>query len=491
MDDGSDSAEIDQIVDRHCAQDDRIHAIRLNRNQGISAASNVALGLADGEFVAMLDHDDELSPHALYHFVDALNHNPSGDVFYSDEDQIDEGGLRSDPFFKPDWSPDLILAENYVNHLMIFRKSLGLEVGGFRSNFDLSQDHDILLRMSVKARQVVHIPKILYHWRTSARSLRRASQLEHRAMDSSRRAIADHLAATGVRAAVEQGEVPFRWRVRYAIPENQRVQILIPSARVEILEACLRSIAQRTDYRDYEIAVLDNSRGTAIEQFVRRWNKGRPLKYVDLRNQPFNYSALNNSAARESDARLLLFLNDDTTVITPGWLTAMVELASRPEVGAVGAKLLYPDGTLQHCGVVVGLFGMCGHAFKGSLDEERQYFDFPTVIRNVSAVTGACMMVQAERFWECGGFDEDAFPIAYQDVDLCLKLRQKGYRVLVTPHARLYHHEAASKRPGDRDPSTREAIAFQNRWKSVIEHDPFYNPNLTRTEEDYSCRRKG
>lgn len=490
-DDGSHSADIDAILNHHSSLDPRIQLVRLPANQGISEASNAALGLARGEFVALLDHDDELSPHALYHFVEALNRNPGGDIFYSDEDQIDEEGLRSDPFFKPDWSPDLVLAENYVNHLMIFRRSLASEVGGFRGNFDLSQDHDILLRMSSKARQVVHIPKILYHWRTDVYSMQRASHREGRAMESSRRAIADHLAANGIRATVERGAVSSRWRVRYAIPDNQRVQILIPSAQVEILEPCLGSIAQKTEYSDYEIAVLDNSHTDGIKRFVQRWNsQARPLKYVDFRQRPFNFSALNNAAARESDAPLLLFLNDDTAVISPGWLTAMVELASRREVGAVGAKLLYPDGTLQHSGVVVGLFDICGHAFRGALDEQRQYFDFPSVIRNVSAVTGACMMVPAKRFWECGGFDEDALPIAYQDVDLCLKLGQRGYRVLVTPHARLYHREATSKRFEDKDPTSSETLTFQTRWKAVIENDPFYNPNLTRCAEDYSCRKK-
>jgi len=491
VDDGSQSPGIDEIVDRHSSLDARVQLVRLPSNQGISAASNAALAMARGEFVALLDHDDELSPNALYHFVDAINQNPEADIFYSDEDHLDEAGLRSDPFFKPDWSPDLILAENYVNHLMIFRRSLAVEVGGFRGNFDLSQDHDILLRMSVRARGIVHIAKILYHWRTDIYSMRRASQWEYRAIESSRRVIADHLNATGIRATVEPGEVFPRWRVRYAIPDNQRVQIQIPSANVELLERCLRSIVQKTGYPDYEIAVLDNSRANRIERFVRRWNiDGRPLKYVDFRHRPFNFSALNNAAVRESDAPLLLFLNDDITVITPDWLTAMVELASRPEVGAVGAKLLYPDGTIQHAGVVVGLFDICGHAFRGASDEDPLYFDFPSVIRDVSAVTAACMMVPAKRFRECGGFDEDALPIAYQDVDLCLKLRQRGYRVLVTPHARLYHHEAASKRPQDQDPSPAEAMAFKARWKAIIEHDPFYNPNLTRSDENYSYRKK-
>ena len=212
---------------------------------------------------------------------------------------------------------------------------------------------------------------------------------------------------------------------------------------------------------------------------------------MDFRRRPFSFSALNNAAARESDAPLLLFLNDDITVITPDWLTAMVELASRPEVGAVGAKLLYPDGTIQHAGVVSGACSTsCGHAFRSACEEDRLYFDFPSVIRDVSAVTAACMMVPAQRFRECGGFDEDALPIAYQDVDLCLKLRRAGYRVLVTPHARLYHHEASSKHRGDREPSLSETMAFQERWKAVIADDPFYNPNLTRSDESYSCRKR-
>lgn len=487
-DDGSQSAEVDAVLARHAGE--QIRVVRLSSNQGISAASNAALRLARGEFVALLDHDDELSPHALYHFAAALNRDSDADIFYSDEDQIDETGFRSEPFFKPDWSPSLILAENYVNHLMIFRRSLAEQVGGFRSAFDLSQDHDLLLRMSRKARGIVHIPKILYHWRTEVYSTRRASRSERRAIESSRRAIADHLNAAGIAARVEPGEIEPRWRVRYAIPDRQRVEILIPSARAELLERCLCSVRETTDYPDYQIAVLDNSRSDRIERLVRRMGTSLKLKHLDLRHRPFNFSALNNEAARHSEAPLLLFLNDDTTAIHPGWLTAMVELASQPGVGAVGAKLLYPDGTIQHAGVVLGLFDICGHAFKGACADERQYFDFPQVIRDVSAVTGACMMVPADRFRECGGFDEEALPIAYQDVDLCLKLRQNGYRVLFTPHARLYHHEATSKRPEDKDPSPSEILAFRSRWKAVIENDPFYNPNLTREAEDYGYRRK-
>jgi O-antigen biosynthesis protein len=490
-DDGSRSQEIDRLLDRYALQDSRIRVVRLPENRGISAASNAALGLATGEFVALLDHDDELAQDALYHFVDALNHHPGADIFYSDEDHLDESGLRSDPFFKPDWSPDLILSENYVCHLMVFRRTLCDEVGGFRSEVDLSQDHDLLLRMSAKAREIIHIPRILYHWRTDVYSMNRASSLEKRALESSRRAVDDFLRAAGIPASIEPGLRPSRWRIRYPIPAGARVRIMIPSTKAELLERCVASVVDKTDYPHYEIAVLDNSGSNRIEKFVRGWSRpGSRLGYFDFRNTPFNYSAMHNAAAHETDAPLLLFLNDDVSVITHGWLRAMVELACRPEVGAVGAKLLYPDDTIQHAGVILGCFDICGHAFRGHPASERTYYDFPDILRNVSAVTAACIMVPRERFLECGGFDAECLPVAYQDVDLCLKLNQRGYRVLYTPFAQLYHYEAASKPPEDRDPRPNETRAFQTRWKDLIENDPFYNPNLTRDAEDYSCRKK-
>jgi GT2 family glycosyltransferase len=490
-DDGSGSPEIDGILDRCAREDSRIRVVRLMENRGISAASNAALGLASGEFVALLDHDDELAEDALFHFADALNHHPGADLFYSDEDHLDESGLRSEPFFKPDWSPDLILCENYVCHLMVFRRTLCGEVGGFRSEVDLSQDHDLLLRVSARAREIVHIPRILYHWRTEVYSVTRASVREKKARQSSRRAVEEFLRASGVPASVEPGLIPARWRIRYPIPAGARVRIMIPTARTELLERCVESVVGKTDYAHYEIVVLDNSGSTKIEKFVRGWSRrGLKLGYRDFRHLPFDFSAMNNASARDTDAELLLFLNDDTTVITPGWLTAMAELACRPEVGAVGAKLLYPDDTIQHAGVVIGLFDICGHAFKGHPAGERAYYDFPDMVRNVSAVTGACMMVPRERFWECGGFDAENLPVAYQDIDLCLKLNQRGYRVLYTPYAQLYHYEAFSKGLEHRDPRPNETLAFTNRWKDPIENDPFYNPNLTRLAEDYSYRTK-
>jgi GT2 family glycosyltransferase len=491
-DDGSQSDALDELLARHANADKRIKLVRSERNGGISKASNAALEVATGEYIGLLDHDDELAGDALYHVVHAINRDPGAEVFYSDEDHIDESGLRTDPFFKPDWSPDLILSENYVTHFMVFQASLAREVGGFRSECDLSQDHDILLRMSLKARKIVHIPRVLYHWRTNVFATDRASKQNDKVLATSRRAVEDYLKLAAVKSTVEPGVVSGRWRVRYDLPREAWVDIIIPNAgNTELLGRCLDSVASRTEYPFYNLTVIDNSRDGKLEEFVRGWSMDdRRARIFDWRNRPFNFSVMNNAAAKASEAPLLLFLNDDTTVLEPGWLTAMVELAARPEVGAVGAKLLYLDDSIQHAGVVIGIFGLCGHGFKGVFDDQRTYFDFKDVIRNVSAVTGACLMAQAKAFWEVGGFDEEDFPIAYNDVDLCLKLTERGYRVLYTPHAKLYHYEAFSKRGEDRDPHPKEMRAFQARWKRYVASDPFYSRNLTQASEDYSLRKK-
>jgi GT2 family glycosyltransferase len=492
-DDCSQSPDVDAILDRYSAADTRVKVVRLAENGGISAASNAALALATGEFTGLLDHDDELAQDALLHVVDALNREPDTDMIYSDEDHIDDEGLRSDPFFKPDWSPDLILGENYVCHFLVLRTAMCRELGGFRSETDLSQDMDIVLRASLKTQRILHIPRILYHWRTNVYTGDRASDAHRqRALETSRRVVEDYLKASGTQATVEPGEVPSRWRVRYPIPKGQSVRILVPcGGNIGLLRRCLAGLTEKTDFSAYQVSVIDNSHENGVADFLRNWSAARrKATYVDFRNQPFNFSAMNNRAARDAQEPLLLFLNDDISMIRADWLTAMVELASRPEVGAVGAKLLYPDNTIQHAGVVVGIFGIAGHGFKGALADDRTYFDFPHVIRNVSAVTGACMMVPTGKFRECGGFDEEAFPVSYNDVDLCLKLGRKGYRILYTPHAQLYHHEAVSKRSADKDPRPAETMVFKARWKSAIECDPFYSPNLTRNAEDYSYRRR-
>jgi GT2 family glycosyltransferase len=497
VDDCSMSPEIDALLAGFSAADSRVRFAQLSENSGISAASNVALEMARGEFIGLLDHDDELAEDALFHVVDAINHEPEADILYSDEDHIDDDGRRSDPFFKPDWSPYTILSENYVTHLMVLRREIALSCGGFRSEADLSQDHDILLRASLKARRIVHIPRILYHWRTNLwyhRSTRASDSAgDERIVNSQREALECYLRTAGIEGAVEPGRYPDRWRVRYPLPQDPpRVATVIPcGGRMEMLTRCIETFASITKYPNYEIWVVDNSRAAEVEAYAKACAaKGLPIHHVDWRNRRFNYSAMNNDAAALASAPLLLFLNDDICIVEPEWLTAMVELATRPNVGAVGARLLFPDGRIQHAGLVVGMFGVAGHAFKGCFGDERTYFDFPDIIRDVSAVTAACMLVRRDIFEKVGGFDEKLFPVAYNDVDLCLKIRQAGYRVVYTPHATLHHYEAVSKAPEDIDPRPEETAAFRAKWQPVIDRDPFYNPNLTLDSEDYALRKR-
>jgi GT2 family glycosyltransferase len=487
VDDGSEIPELTALLEKAASADERIRIQTREERGGISAASNDALAMATGDYIALLDHDDLLTEDALFHLVNALQVKNPPDLLYSDEDHIDESGRRFSPFFKPDWSPDLILSENYVTHLMMFRRDLAVAVGGFRSEFDLSQDHDILLRMSAKANQIVHVPQVLYHWRTSLESMSRASTAEEKAFQSSRAVVESFVEGHG---KVEPGLYPGRWRVRYPVPAGTRVSILIPTAgKTEILDRNLKALWDTAGYDHYEILVIDNSKGEAVVKFTEELRrKGRPIRRFDQRGEPFNYSRLNNLAAATCDSELLLFLNDDTEGIIKDWLLAMVELAMRPEVGAVGAKLLYPDGLIQHAGVTMGLAEICGHSFKGLEGKSRHYYDFPDLIRNVSALTAACLMMRAEVFREVGGFDEEMFPVAYNDIDLTLKIGAAGYRVLYTPHAQLYHYEAFSKLEEDMRPRPMETIALKTKWKKVIERDPFYSPNLTRHIENWSLR---
>lgn len=436
-----------------------------------------ALATSLGEYVALLAPDCELAPDALLHVIDAVSNNPDGGVFYSDEDTIADNGRRANPFFKPQWSPDLLLAEDYISGFIVVRRTLLEQIGECRD----SSDYDLVLRLTERCEKIVHIARVLYHRRDHPRPV---------GDETAKRALERHLSRTHVAATVEPGIRPGTWRVRYAIPEGLRVGIIIPSGgSVSALRSNLETLVELTTYPHYEIVVVDNSTHDRVAKFLKQWTAhGRTARYVDWRRRPFNYSAINNEGARHSDSPVLLFLNDDTRVIDPGWLTAMLELAARPEVGAAGAKLLYPDGRIQHAGVNMGIFDQCGHAFRGLNAAAPHYFNFPDVIRNVSAVTGACLMTRAGVFRQAGGFDEQKFPIAYNDVDLCLRLGQRGYRILYTPHAVLYHHEAYSKSLKDLVPHPAEAAELRRNWKAAIESDPFYHPNLTRSAEDYSLR---
>jgi GT2 family glycosyltransferase len=487
-DDGSDRPDLTEMLRTYSHQDPRIRFTQLPQSQGISQATNAAMALGRGEFIGFLDHDDTLSPDALYRVVELLQKYRDADLIYSDEDKLGPTGERYDVFFKPDWSPDLLLSMNYICHFLVIRRSLVETLGSLRSECDGSQDYDLILRSADHTTRIHHVPRVLYHWRAAQNSTAQSPSVKPTAHLAARRAIGDYLERNHIRATVEPGVGVGRWRVRYEVVDNPKVTVIMPTGgRLELLQPCLESIFAETGYPNYEILLLDNSRGPEVAQYASaestRWNR---LRYLDYRNRPFNFSTLNNDAVRTVDSPLILFLNDDMTVRTPEWLTAMVEHGQRPSVGAVGAKLVYPSGSIQHGGVFMGVYGNTGHAFKYLPADSRHYFDLAQVIRDSSAVTAACLLTRREVFWELNGFDEKNLPVAFQDVDYCLRLCKAGYSVVYTPHAVLTHHESMTK--AEKHPNFHEVRYMQKTWADVIAHDPYYSPHLSRRYEDYRIR---
>ena len=412
-----------------------------------------------------------------------LGEHPDLDLVYTDEDKLDERGSRVEPFFKPDWSPDLLLSMNYICHLAVVRRSLMESAGGFRSGFEGSQDYDLFLRLTERTQQIAHVPKVLYHWRKIQESAAARRTAKPYALESAKRALREALERRQVSAEVTM-PTPGLYRVAYALPSPRPlVSIVMPTRdRAGLLRTCVSSIDERSTYRDYEIIIVDN--GSTEPETIRYLEEIGSRHRVLRRDEPFNWSALNNWAAKQARGDLLLFMNNDMEVENSDWLEALVEHAVRPGVGAVGAKLIYPTRTLQHAGVVLGLGGVAGHAFKNLPEADPGYCYLPHVIRNVSAVTGACMLVAREAYDAVGGFDE-SLRVAFNDIDFCLKLRQRGYRVVWTPYAVLLHYESASR--GSLHPPEDEAL-MRHRWATVLPRDPYYNPNLTLDSEDYRLR---
>ena len=485
LDNASTDARIPPALAAWCGKDPRIKATRLAQNSGIAAASNAALALARGEFVGLLDHDDLLEPDALLAAVQALAKNPGADLVYSDEDKIDETGLFQKPFFKPDWSPDALLSNNYLCHFTVIRRALLEEIGGFRAGFDGAQDYDLFLRATERARAILHVPRVLYHWRISGHSTSSDAAQKPEAIDAGARALSEALARRGIRGRVEPTGKGARYRVRRELAKPEKIAILIPTKdRADLLARCLESITALTDYPDFEIVVIDND---SEQPETARYFKNLPPRARVLRYPgPFNFSALNNFAVRQTSAPWLLFLNNDTEILHADWLTNMAEHAQRPEVGAVGAKLLFPDGTVQHAGVVLAEKNLATHAFLGAPGDSFENGGQLQMARNYSAVTAACLLMRREVFGQVGGFDEKALAVAYNDVDLCLRLRAAGFQIVYTPFAQVRHHESVSRGYGRANPL--ESRLMRERWAGVIAHDPFHNENLARAEGAFSFR---
>jgi GT2 family glycosyltransferase len=445
---------------------------------GKAVASNEALSLATGDLVAFLDPDDELRRDALYEVVRFLNQNPDFDLVYTDEDHIDEAEVRSDPFFKPDWSPELLMSYNYVSNFSVYRRSMIEQIGGFREGFYGSQDYDLALRFSEKANEIGHIPKVLYSKRKARES--RLLNSTPCANEAAIRALREAAARRGFEAEITEIRAGGPFRVRYALVGDPLVSIIIPTRSASLTESCLQSLT-RSGYHNLEVLVLDSSNGNEVKNVAAKFRNCRVLRFDGSTH--FNFAKVNNRGATVAGGEYLIFLNDDTEVIDPGWVEAMLEHAQRPGVGAVGAKLLYPNGSVQHAGIIVGFRGPAEH-YAGIHADDPGYYNLAEVVRNCSAVTGACMMVKRQLFMDEGMFDE-ALGRSWQDVDFCLRLKDAGYRTVYTPFACLIHRHGATRAvSGHTDKSRDEDAArerFRSRWHSLIEHgDKYYSPNLSK-----------
>lgn len=491
-DDVSPNGDVRKLIEKYASADKRIKYVFRKTNGHICDASNSALELVTGEFCGLLDHDDELSKDALLWVAKAINENPKADLIYSDEDKIDEHGNRFDPYFKPEFNYELLLAQNMICHFGVYRSYLLKEISGFRSGFEGAQDHDLALRIIEKSEidKIIHIPRILYHWRaiTGSTALNLGQKIY--ATKAGLSAVESHIERIGIKAEVSIPDIAIgHYRVRYDLPKKlPLISIIIPTRdRVELLSMAISSIDLKSSYENYEIIIIDND---SVEARTHEYfDKIKSDKIRIIRDEsPFNFSYLNNLAARYARGEYLLFLNNDIEIISRDWLEEMLSFAQFPDIGCVGARLYYPDDTVQHAGVILGIGGVAGHAHKHLMKGQNGYFNRAVLHQSLSAITAACLMIRKNVFEEIGGFDE-GLAIAFNDIDLCLKVRMAGYRNVYTPYAEAYHHESKSRGKEDTDEKVKrfnsEVETMIKRWGDKLLSDPAYNPNLTIENENF------
>jgi len=493
-DDASESPAVRPILAEYAAADSRVRIHHRTENGHICRATNDALELATGTFVTLLDHDDLLAQHALLRVAQAVSAHPEAKLFYGDEDKLAEDGRRKDPHFKGQFNPDLLLSQAYIGHLVVARTSEVRAIGGFRPGYEGSQDHDLVLRLSERCQpgEIVHVPSILYHWRESAGSTALRPDAKTYAAEAGRRAVEDAIERRGQSATVEHAPfIPHGYRVRFTLPNPPPlVSVLVPTRdAVELLRDCLGSLLEKTSYRNFELLVIDN--GSVLPETFAYFEqvKQDPRVRILRDDRAFNFSALNNLGAREARGDLLALVNNDIEIIDGDWLEEMASHAVRPEIGCVGAKLLYPDDRVQHAGVITGIGGVAGHAHKYLHRDEHGYFGRLRLTHNLSAVTAACMVVRRRLFERLGGLDE-RLAIAFNDVDFCLRVRAAGYRNLFSPYAVLRHCESATRGQevtlAQQERFRREVETMKQRWGATLRNDPYYSPHLTLEHEDFS-----
>lgn len=488
------------ILDSYQTKDRRIKVVHLEENLGIAGNTNAAIELASGEFIGFLDHDDCLAPFALFEVVLTLQQHADSDLIYSDEDLISSNGKkRFSPHFKPIYSPDLLRSVNYITHFLVVRKTLGDQISWLRNGYEAAQDYDLILRIAEKAKHIVHIPKILYHWRHWASSTTNthdtSSSAKIMANEAGKKALQEHLERCGLIGSVEDGPDPTLYQVTYQITGTPLVSIIILTRdHAEDLRKCISSIQSKTTYQNYEIILVENASQEKETFLLYKELKKNPSIRVVPYNETFNFSSANNYAANQARGDVLLFLNNDIEVLSQDWLERMLEHALRKEVAIVGSKLYYPNDTIQHAGVILGIAGFAGHSHKYFPGNAKGYINRLRLIQNYSAVTGACMMIRKDVFYELGKFDEE-YALAASDIDLCLKALARNYLNVWTPYSELYHHESKTRGQDDTPEKIKqfekETRYFEQKWANfLLQGDPYYNPNLTLSSENFGINPK-
>ncbi len=491
--DGSGEEEsVRKIVEEYQQKDGRIRYRKLEENLGIADNTNAAMALASGEYLALFDHDDLLAPDALYEVAKRIEETDA-DVLYTDEDKVTPDLKEHfQPHFKPDFNPDLLRSNNYICHLFVVKRSVKEKVGGQDKDYDGAQDYDFVFRCTEAAKRIEHIPKVLYHWRVHKASTADNPESKRYAFEAGKRAIEAHLKRVGIEGTVEHTKDLGFYRVRYQCKGTPLVSIVIPNKdEKETLKSCLDSIFEKTTYPNYEIIIVENNSTTPEIQDYYRQIDGKKGVRVVVWEREFNYSAINNYGISFAKGDYILCLNNDITVITPDWIEEMLGIVQRREVGIAGARLYFPDDTIQHAGIVVGMGGCAGSLFVGMRRIREGYLHKAAILQDLSAVTAACMMVKRQAFEEAGGFTE-ALAIAFNDVDFCLKVREKGYLVVYDPYVEMYHYESKTRGYEDTEAKKRrfqEEIEYMRcHWMPVIKRDPYYNENCSLKQCNYELK---
>lgn len=485
---------METVLKEYAGRDNRIRWKALEENGGISANTNSALDMAAGDYIALLDHDDLLAPNALYEIAAYLEQHPDTGMVYTDEDKV-TADLREhfQPNLKPDFNLDLLRSNNYICHFLAVRRDVVQKAGGFRKEYDGAQDYDFIFRCAELAEQVGHVPEILYHWRTHQASTADNPMSKMYAYEAGKRAIEDHLGRQGVSGTVSLKKDLGFYRVVYPVREEALVSIVIPNKdEKETLEQCLRSIQEKSTYGNYEILIVENN-STRPETFdyykaIDGKNRIRVLYW----DREFNYSAINNFGIRQAKGDYIICLNNDIEVITPGWIEELLGTCQRREAGIVGARLYYPDDTIQHAGIVVGIGGIAGSMFVGMKRSHSGYMHKAALMQDLSAVTAACMMVKRSAWEAVGGFEEK-LAVAFNDVDFCLKVKEAGYLVIYDPYVEMYHYESKTRGTEDTKDKVRrfqkEIEYMRSRWTKILRQgDPCYNKNLSLSKWNYSLK---